>query len=313
MKIVFFGTPDYVVPIAETINKTFREGRQSPVVAVVTKAPYADKDGKQIFSEVDHWAHKRNIPKFYSPQEFADSSIEADLGIVASYSQIIPQLVIENCKLGILNLHPSLLPKYRGASPVPATLAMNETLTGVSIIRLDKELDHGDIMTSFTEEVLPYDTNESLRARLFNRGAEALVEMIPAYITNKIKPKPQDHAEAVFTRELVREDGFLPIEILLNAIKGQVPTKPFTVPFIKTENIIVPDATFIERYLRALTPWPGIYTQIDGKRLKILKVHTDHDQLVIDTVQLEGKNEVSFKQFLEGYPQTPFASVTNHE
>ena len=319
MKIVFFGTPDYVVPILEALNKHFKTKFESPIVAVVTKKPYTDKDGKtnlpagrQVFSEVDHWAHKRGIPKFYSAQEWLDSGIKADLGILASYGEIIPELVIKSLKHGILNLHPSLLPKFRGASPVPATLAMGETMAGVSIIKLDRDLDHGDIMTSFREEVLPNDTYQTLRDRLFNRGAEALVEMLPAYTTGKIRPKPQNHEAAIFTRELVREDGLLPIEILQDALTGKTPTANFKIPFIKSENEVVPDAAFVERYLRALTPWPGIYTQIP-QRVKILKVHLEEAKLVIDTVQLECKNEVTFKQFVEGYPESPFGALRHHE
>jgi len=335
MKIVFFGTPDYVVPILEAVNKHFKTKFESPIVAVVTKKPYTDKEGKEVFSEVDHWAHKRNIPKFYSAQEWLDSGIKADLGILASYGAIIPDLAIKGLKLGILNLHPSLLPKYRGSSPIPATLAMGDTQTGVSIIKLDEKLDHGPVMTFFKEEILPHDTYENLRARLFNRGAEALVEMLPAFTSGKIKPKPQNHEEAIFTRELKREDGFLPIDLILPTLQGASFKGRYSIPFIKSQNEVIPDANFIERYLRALTPWPGIYTQFDGKRLKILKVHTNvipakagihtntgspirsgmtqNMRLVIDTVQLEGKNEVTFKQFVEGYPGSPFSALLHHE
>lgn len=302
MKIVFFGTPDYVVPILEAVNKNFKINFETPIVGVVTKKPFSDRDGKQKFSEVDYWAHKRNIPKFYSSREFIDSSIQADLGILASFNEIIPESIIRFFKHGILNLHPSLLPNYRGASPVPAALAMGNTETGLSIIKLDSNLDHGDIITSFREPVLPYDTYESLRDRLFNRGAEALVEMLPAFTSGKIKPKPQNHSLAIYTRELIREDGFLPLTLILPTLQGATLQGKYLIPFIKGQNEVTPNAEFIERYLRALTPWPGIYTQIDGKRLKILKVHTEEKKLIIDTVQLEGKNEVSFKQFVEGYP-----------
>lgn len=312
MKIVFFGTPDYVVPILEAVHKHFKTNFETPIVAVVTKKPFSDQDGKQIFSEVDHWAHKRKLPKFYSSREFIEAGLQADLGILASYSEIIPEPVIKFFKYGILNLHPSLLPLYRGASPVPAALAMGDVETGVSIIKLDRDLDHGDIMTAFREPVLPFDTYESLRDRLFNHGAEALVEMLPAYTTGKIKPKPQNHQAAVFTRELLREDGFIPTELLITAMTGKAPATKFAVPFIKFHNEVVPDATFVERYLRALTPWPGLYTLIP-QRLKILKVHVEEGKLIIDTVQLEGKNEVTFKQFVEGYPTSPFGDVLHHE
>lgn len=149
---------------------------------------------------------------------------------------------------------------------------------------MDKQMDHGPIVTQFKEEVSPTDTFETLRTRLFERSAEVLIEMIPAYLSGKIKLKPQDHEKATFTKLIKKEDGFI--------------KDPFS------------NAEQTGRLFRAFHPWPGVWTlvTIDGKqlRLKLLKLHLEDDKLVLDEVQLEGKNPVSFVQFLEGHKDAKF-------
>lgn len=296
MKIVFFGTPDYVVPIAEALYKEFHTPREKGVIAVVTQPPKpAGRNQHLEYSAVDKWAHKRGISILHDYQNIP----EADLGVVASYGRIIPYNVIEHFPKGILNVHPSLLPKYRGASPIQNALANGETTTGVTIIKMDEKMDHGPIISSFKEEILAEDTNESLRKKLFDRSAQFLVDLIPNYVSGKINIKEQNHDEATFTKLVKREDGFI--------------EKPFEDPQ-KTNNLF-----------RAYHPWPGIYTlvslssdsRISGhevtkksrsrsdeiKRLKIHKLHLEKGELVLDEVQLEGKNKVSFEEFKRGYPK----------
>lgn len=276
MKIVFFGTPDFVVPIAEALYKHFHTVRDKGVVAVVTQPPKPSGRKKLLeYSAVDAWAHRHNIKILYDYDDIPD----ADLGVVAAYGRIIPQSVIETFPHGILNVHPSLLPKYRGASPIQTAIANGETQTGVSIIKMDEKMDHGPIISMFKEEIAANDTNESLRNRMFARSAQFLVELIPNYLNGKVKPKAQLHENATFTKLVKREDGFT--------------EKPFNDP-IKTYNLY-----------RAYSPWPGIYTLVningEEKRLKINALHLDNGELVLDEVQLEGKNPVSFDEFKRGY------------
>jgi len=117
---------------------------------------------------------------------------EADMGICASFGMIIPKSIINKFKYGILNVHPSLLPAFRGSSPVPGTLISGINPTGVSIIKMNEKLDQGPVLTQFKEDVLEDDTNETLRNRLFEKSAQVLVEMIPAYVDEKKKYKPQE-------------------------------------------------------------------------------------------------------------------------
>lgn len=279
MRVVFFGTPDYVLPILKALKK------HHEIVAVVTQPP--KKVGRKklkTFSAIDNYAHKKNIPVFYNFEKLPS----ADIGILASYGKIIPEKILQMFPLGILNIHPSLLPKFRGASPIQANIINDPENVGVTIIKLTKEMDKGPIVTSFKDELLPTDTTETLRARLFDRSKEVLLELLPIYSKMKIQPKPQDEASATYTKILTKQDGFVDIKR--------------------------DDPEIIVRKLKAYTPWPGIHTNVQltiknvqvEKRLKIIKCHLENQKLVLDEVQLEGKNPVSWKQFSSAYPSLSF-------
>ncbi len=285
MKIVFFGTPDYVLPILTAIHKKFVTGPgKSPIAAVVTQSP-KPVGRKQIlsYSAVDKWAHDRKIPIYYSADKLLENPVEADLGILASYGEIIKKEVINQFPQGILVIHPSLLPKLRGASPIPATIISGETISGASIIKMDEKMDHGPIISQFKEDVLPTDTAASLRTRIFEKSAGVVTELLTPYLQGKIRPRVQDNSQATYTKIMKKEDGFIDLT--------------------KT------DPTEAERFIRAMDPWPIAWTYVTLKnndrkkraRLKILGAHLDNGNLVLDVVQLEGKGPVSWKQFTEGY------------
>lgn len=280
MKIVFFGTPDYVLPVLTTLHRKFVTGPGvSPVVAVVTQSPKPTGRKQYLtYSPIDKWAHEHKTATYYQSSDLLKEGWEAELGILAAYGEIIKKEVIDLFPKGILVIHPSLLPKYRGASPIQAAIADGETRTGVSIIKMDEKVDHGPIVAQFKEDIDPSDTTESLRARLFARSADVLVELIEPYLKNKITPRKQDDSLATYTKIIKRDDGFVDL-------KRDSPEK-------------------IERLSRAMFPWPGIWTLLEnGKRLKILSCHLEEAKLILDTVQLEGKIPVPFKQFKEAYPE----------
>jgi methionyl-tRNA formyltransferase len=327
MKFVFFGTPDYVVPILDTLHRKFRNrSGESPIAAVVTQAPKpTGRKQLLVYSPVDDWAFKKKITKVFAPEDLIKEHIYADLGILAAYGAIIPQPVISLFKFGVLNIHPSLLPKFRGASPIQATIISGEKETGVTIINIDNELDHGSIISQFKDEVLPDDTTESLRSRLFARSAEVLTTLIPAYIQGKITPREQDHKMATFTHQIKKEEAFIPPDFINSIIKGQIkPKKQWEIPFIKEYKLPL-SGILLNDFIRAMQPWPIAWTYVnldphikskEMKRLKILKAHTEEvsglksktlkHKLVLDIVLLEGKSPVSWKQFLEGYPEAKF-------
>lgn len=311
MKIVFFGTPDYVLPVLNTLHKKLKEKiDQSPFVAIVTQKP--KPTGRKQFltySPVDNWAHKKGIPKYYSAKDLLKEEKMYDLGILASYGEIIPKSVIGLFKHGILNIHPSLLPRFKGASPIQATIISGDKRTGVTTISLDEKLDHGPIISQFRQDVHTNDTTESLRKRLFEKSAEVLVALVPAFIKGKIKPRAQNHKNEIFTRQIRKDDAFISPLDIKNALKGKSSKKKWNIEFIKDFSMEA-NPKNIERFIRSMTPWPIAWTKITVNkkrfRFKIINAHLERDHLVLDDVQLEGKNAVTWKQFLEGYPNAIF-------
>lgn len=308
MKIIFFGTPDFVVPILEALHKKYNSGRERELIGVVTQAPKpVGREKKLEYSAVDTFAHTHKIAITHS----LDDLPAFDLGICAAYGKIIPTSVIAQAKRGILNVHPSLLPKYRGASPVQATIAAGDTETGVTIIKMDEDLDHGPVVSYFKDTVNPTETNEELRARLFERTAEFLLNLIPAYVGGDIKLKEQMHETATFTKIITREDGFIEGMHVAQALNGETPETSKKIRFMNGYEAL-PDAVFIERMNRALTPWPEIHTLVrvtkegEQKRLKLLKTDVIDNRLILKEVQLEGKNPVTWEQFHRGYPDASF-------
>ncbi len=300
MKIVFFGTPEYALFPLKAIGES--------TVAVVTQKPQpVGRKQFLTYSPVDTWAHKRKIPVFYSAQEFLKEDIKADLGVLVAYGEILEKEILSYFPHKILNIHPSLLPKWRGASPVQGTIVAGETLSGATIITLDEKIDHGPIISQFKEEVREDDTTGTLRTRLFERSAEVLKTLIPAYIQGKITPRKQDEKEATFTIRIKKEDGFIPPKYLAGKFDDK-----WALPFIKDYSL-VPSAYSLDYFIRAMDPWPGAWTLLrlgssgQSKRLKIVKAHIENDELVLDEVQLEGKNPVSWKEFKQGYPKATFA------
>ncbi|MFZ3301387.1 MAG: methionyl-tRNA formyltransferase [Microgenomates group bacterium] len=301
MRIIFFGTPDYVIPVLEKLHK-YHE-----IVAVVTQSPKpVGRDKKVTYSAVDAWAFKKHIPRNF---DYVDLP-EADMGVCASFGMIIPDVVLNMFPHGILNVHPSLLPQFRGSSPIQATLIAGITTTGVSIIKMSDKLDAGPILTQFKEEVLESDTNETLRSRLFEKSAEVLVEMIPAYIEGKIKLKKQDETKASFTTMIKKENAFIPPAYLKNAMEINNTNEEWNLNFLKNFPL-KPDANTIYRFIKAMSFWPVAWTNITvisnklpvTKRLKLIKAHINEESgyLELDEVQLEGKNPTSWKLFKGSY------------
>ncbi|MFZ5366589.1 MAG: methionyl-tRNA formyltransferase [Patescibacteria group bacterium] len=303
MKIIFFGTPEFVIPIPQALLEAGFN-----LVAVVTN-PDRVVGKRQILtpSPTKQWAQKQQIP-ILTPEKLDSQFLNIlisqypniDLGVLAAYGKILPPEILRLPKSGCLCIHPSLLPKYRGASPVQAAIINGERETGVSIIKMDEKMDHGPIVSQFKEEIKPDDTAESLYSRLFQAAAEVLVTILPAWVEGRIIPREQDHSQATYTKLLKKEDGFIPAETL-----GIIAPKPGSTSKCK----LGPDE--LERFIRAMSPWPGAWTEIQKtedrrqktvRRLKILKAHIEDKHLVLDLVQLEGKKPVTWKQFREGYP-----------
>jgi len=268
------GTPEFGEIILEGLVKN----DYKPILVIT--APDKSVGRKQILTStpVKKIAKKYNIPVVHQPEEV--KKIKPDLIIVAAYGQILPKEILEIPKYGCLNVHPSLLPKYRGASPIQTTILNGDKETGVTIILMDEKMDHGPILGQRELEFSIFNFQFSkLHDKLAELGVKLLIETIPKWINGKIKPKPQDESKATYTKVLKKEDG--------------------KVDWSKS-------AQEIERQVRAFYPWPGAFFFIKHKgkilRVKILKADiSKEDKLIIKKIQPEGKKPMSFEEFKRGH------------
>jgi len=204
---------------------------------------------------------------------------QAEIWVVASYGRILKPREFNQPKYGALVVHPSLLPRYRGATPVQATLMNGDKQTGVTIIKIDEQVDHGPIIAQQTLAVSSDERYVTLISKLGELGGKLLVKTLPKYLNGEIQPAEQNHPEATFTKKLTREDGLLDL------------TKP---------------ADQLERQIRAYWPWPGSFIWLadqdsNRRRLIIHQAIIKGDKLVLEIVQLEGKAPVSWQSFKNGW------------
>lgn len=209
--------------------------------------------------------------------EIVSEAKGADLGVIAYFGKIIPKNILELPKKGFLNAHPSLLPRWRGPSPVQAAILAGDKITGVTIHLATEEADAGDILAQ--KEILLdiKDTCLSLTGKLAQEGASLLIPTIEKWLSGEIKPRRQDNSKATFTKLIKKSDG------LINWAKS---------------------ADYIERMVRAYNPWPGTFTKMEnGKIVQIKKVAVINGSLKILVVQPEGKKEMSYDAFLRGHKE----------
>lgn len=255
----------------------------SPIATVTREDKPAGRGQRVSLPPVKIVGQKHKIlvlqpPKLKENQDFFGKlrSLKPDLGIVAAYGRIIPKEVLEIFPKGILNVHPSLLPRYRGASPIQSAILEGEKETGVTIILLDEELDHGPILAQEKLKIDKDDTQETLTQKLGQMGAKMLIKVIPDWIGGKIKSQEQVHKKATFTKILTKEDGYI------DPKKSPTPEK-------------------FQLMVRAFYPWPSVWTRLrqgSGEASKIIKF------LPGNLIQLEGKKPMDVRNFLNNYPES---------
>ncbi|MBF8249753.1 MAG: Methionyl-tRNA formyltransferase [Candidatus Levybacteria bacterium] len=288
LPIVFFGSSNYVIPIIEVLQKNF-----DLKLVLTTEKP---EGAVSSFC-------KQNKIEFLSVSNLSSPTISHKLlaigpivGVLTDFGLIIPEEILNLFPKGIINVHPSFLPAYRGPTPVQSAILNGDKITGVSIMKLDDKIDHGPILGQEKEEILDTDTAESLYKRLFAKGAILLSKILISYLKDNLKPIAQNHEKATFTKTLKREDGFVDI----SKIKDQKS---------KIE---------LEKMVRAYFPWPGVWTRLRlsfGGQSKIIKLLPNNlitqkpNNLIAQQpnnpilIQVEGKKPVSYKDFLNGYPE----------
>ena len=294
INFAFFGTDEFSVDVLNSLKK---EGFLPTLIITVPDKP---KGRKMVMTPplAKVWATENNItckqpatlkpvfPDGSSNPIYAILNTNYDLFIVASYGKIIPQPILDLPQHGTLNVHPSLLPKYRGASPLESAILSGDTETGVSIMLLDADMDHGPILDIKKLVLTGEEYFEDLRHATAVIGGKMLSELMPLWIERKIEAKPQDHAKATFTKKIEKEDGLINFD------------------FIRVVPSIEQSINFY-RQIRALTPWPGAYFFVNKNgrqiRIAIRAAKLTDNKLVIERVTPEGKTEMAWEDFKRNF------------
>jgi len=302
MRIVFMGTPKFAVPALELLVANGYE-----IVSAYTQPDKTSGRGRTLsVTPVKIAALALNLSVFQpvtlKSTEEAErlAGLKPDVIIVAAYGIILPKTALDLPMLGCINIHPSLLPKYRGVAPVPAAILNGDIFTGVSIMQLDRGIDTGPILAQTQIPITSHETTGVLMEKLSYVGAHLLLDVIPRVQKKEIIPRVQDNALASYTKMLEKTDG--EIEWQKSALE-------------------------ISRQVRAYQPWPGSYTRWQGKQLKIIEAKPLNDEstipgkvvallnhssigiatgsgiLEVEQLQLEGKRVMSSDEFIRGQKQ----------
>jgi methionyl-tRNA formyltransferase len=302
MNLVFCGTPRFAVPTLKKLAEA-----SFTVRLVVTQPEKPSGRGLELTpSPIKQSALELALPivqpgKIKNNDEFRNqlAALNPDAIIVVGYGRIIPQWMIDLPRLGNLNLHASLLPKYRGAAPIQWAIASGETVTGVTTMRIDAGLDTGDILLQKEVPIAPNDTAETLAPHLATVGADLMIDTLKGLDAGTVQPRPQDHSKATLAPILKKEDGLI----------------DFNRSAIETVN-----------RLRGFQPWPGAYTKFRGKNLTVVAAKSSavsapigeiklqgerifvgcgtNTSLELLEIQVEGKKRMSARDFLHGYRLT---------
>jgi len=294
MNTIFFGTEKFATIILQSLldNPLFD-------ISLVITQPDKPIGRKKILTAppVKLFAEKNNIP-IGQPESLKSYKLiphTYDLAIVAQYGLLIPKHIIETPTYGTINVHTSLLPKYRGASPIQSALLNGDVKTGVTIMQMDEGMDTGPLLSQIEITILPDETYLEIDERMAHIGVTALTEAVSAFVAGKLKPQAQDDTKATLCKKLSRDDGKVDWQKITQEIYNQY---------------------------RAFTPWPGIWTIWEGKRLKLLKISpserilkpgvveifdnnlfigTQDRSIAVHSLQLEGKPAMDVKIFVQGY------------
>jgi methionyl-tRNA formyltransferase len=294
-EIVFMGTPEFALPVLSALIA------HHTVIGIVTQPDRPAGRSRQVQpSPVKKLALEHHIPVFQPEKLRRPEAIDElkqwqpDAYVVAAFGQILPQSVLDIPLHGSINVHASLLPRWRGAAPIQAAIRAGDSETGITIMKMDAGLDTGPILTQRSIRITPDETGQSLHDKLAQLGAELLIDTLPGYLDGTIQPRPQDDSLATYAPTIKKEEGQIDW---------------------------TQDAAAIERLIRAFTPWPGTFTLWSGQPLKILSAAVGEGtaqpgyvverdgQIAVGTgngllyplmMQLAGRSALSIDDFVRG-------------
>ena len=303
MRTVFMGTPELAVP---TLEALLQKGHE--VASVITQPDRPAGRGRKLRSSpVKSKALALGLPveqpACIKAAEVLERlrQLESEVIVVVGYGQILPRSILDLPRLGCVNVHASLLPKYRGAAPINWAIANGETVTGITTMRIEKRLDAGDMLLKRQVEIGPLESAPELAGRLARVGADLLVETLAGLERGTLVGEKQDETEATYAPMLKREDGWIDWNLTAGEIFSRI---------------------------RGFAPWPGSYTSFRGKRLHVRKAHQKlgasaapgaismvdgslevgcggGTALVLEELQLEGKKQMPAAEFARGYRISP--------
>ncbi len=276
----FFGSDEFSVLVLEEL---VRAGYPPSLIITMPDRPVG-RHGELTPPQLKEWAQERGV-LFIQPASFQKSDFQKevrlptfDIFIVASYGKIIPESIFSVPSHGTINVHPSLLPAYRGATPIEGAILNGERSSGVSIMRIDKGMDHGPIIAQKEVPLSGCEWYPELAEKLAREGGILLANVLPKIIDGSAHEIPQDDAQASYTKRIQKEDGFIDLQD-------------------------DPETNF--RKIRAYEPWPRTFfkTTHNGKELRVIIItaHLDHEVLIIDRVTPEGGHEMSYQDFVRGH------------
>lgn len=300
MRVIFMGTPDFAVPVLRGLL----ESEEHEVMAVVTQPDKArGRSGKLCFTPVKELAVAGSVP-VYTPARVREAgfieqlrSIPCDVIVVAAFGQILPKEILEMPEYGCINVHASLLPRWRGAAPIQWAILAGDKKTGLTTMQMDEGLDTGDMLLQQEVEIAPDETGESLHDKLAGLGSSLLLQTLEGLKEGRLEPRRQEESESTYASMLKKEMGRLD----MNENAGK-----------------------LERYVRGLNSWPSAYAGFRGKTLKIWRaavleqdsglkpgtiteigkdsfsVQTGRGILRVTEVQMEGKKRMDAGSFLRG-------------
>ena len=305
MKIAFFGTPAFAVP---SLAQLVAAGES--VVLAVTRPDRPRGRGQRLQpSPVKAWALEHGIPVL-QPERAREPGFAAglaasgaDLGVVVAYGQILPDEVLASPRHGVINVHASLLPRYRGAAPIQRAVIAGERETGVTMIRLVREMDAGPMLASASRPIADHETSADLEPALAAMGADLLLETVRAIAAGRARERPQDHALATYAPRLTREDGRIdwtrPARTVHDLVRGLHPWPPAFALLDASRYLIrrtAPCAGSMPR--RDPAPPPGTVVEARGDRLRV--ACGEGSVLAILEIQPEGRRALATRDFLAG-------------
>lgn len=270
IRFAFFGTSHIAVYVLDALRSADLVPKR-----IITQTPKPQGRGlASRATEVEHWAREHDIPVAYDTKEFEEAAWE--VAVVVDYGNFLPERLLDIPRRGFLNVHPSLLPRLRGASPMRSALLKDEKKTGVTIMLVNERMDEGPVVAQKKVDIQNWPVrNAELEEILLREGGALLAEILPQWVAGDIDAHEQNHDVATYAEKIKKEDGLLDLKA---------------------------DAYHNLLKIRAYEGWPGTYTFFErgGKNIRvgILEAHLEGAKLVLDSVKPEGKREMPYAEFL---------------